>query len=47
MSKLIILAFALLIACSIAANENPKVPTKAQVNKGEKITFNAVFPSVD
>jgi len=47
MSKLVILAFALLMVCSMADNMNSKVVTPATVNSGMEITFSAVFPGVD
>jgi len=47
MSKLAIFAFAVLIVCSIAASQNPKVPTPIVASAGQEITLSLVFPSVD
>jgi hypothetical protein len=47
MSKLLILALALLVVSSVAQDRNPKVPTPVEVTEGAEITFNDVFPSVD
>lgn len=47
MSKLVIFAFALLLVCSLANQQNPKVPTPVKVAPGAEITFHVVFPAVD
>jgi len=47
MSKLAIIAFAVLIVCSLAASQNPKVPTPVQAPSGGEVTLSLVFPSVD
>jgi hypothetical protein len=48
MSKLLILAFATLIVCSLATSgENPQVEIPIVVPEGGEITLSVVFPSVD
>ena len=48
MSKLLILAFATLLVCSLAASgQNPKVSTPIEAPTGTDITLSMVFPSVD